>query len=800
MATQTKSRRPVGSEATKNNTRNNFNSNKTTSQKKSKSGGPASWSRTRMRSLGRLDDSQTSRGMSYEYGVVSNNSIMGVDSAGGVEKNGSMHAHHAHEAQNGLKNPRRQNQTQQESSMLSNSEGSSSRRNNKNDDIHNPSYKIQEEIKPGEREQILRTYFGKDTKVPPRRKSLSKPSDLPNIIFNNRELLAAAGNSSVHSLRTTDYTHNTNVSQHSISRVFRDYTQENLSPREQQQNQQTVPRTIGHTDPTPHPQALNEKDDSMAPSSNTSIAKNTNNSTDFPSIASSTQSKAQRKQKLDRFGFILNLEENYSDSEGSDSEESDPDDDEEEGGRAVISNERNKKQKKRPKKKSTQNSVATVTTTTTSQLKRAYHSSNSLNKKNGKSGGSLVQRISRLRALRVVATSNSQMDRSRQGSSSGAAGSSTQSGENYWKQEMRVRKWTKMVTHWDRLYANEVNNNTSNDISGKAMGSSKRQAKLKKRLRKGIPDSLRGATWALLGNNVPNKIDFEHKGEYQRLLKIAAKLDVDPSQSKSARSNSMDELKGIELPSEECKDTIERDIHRTFPKHYLFYDAEQFDPPPAKAAGEKDQDIDDTPPDLLKSMGGQASLRRVLRAYSIYDPQVGYCQGMNFISAMFITFMTEEESFWLLVYVMSSPPCLMRRLFDMGMYQARAVLHIADRLVAQFLPKLHAHFEKEMVHVSMYATQWLLTMYTAPFPFDLVTRVWDCFLCEGWKIAYRVLIGILTMYQPELLKMKFEDIMAYIKAIPNKVNGDQVLDAAFAVPLKTKHIEKFQKEFNANNS
>ena len=46
---------------------------------------------------------------------------------------------------------------------------------------------------------------------------------------------------------------------------------------------------------------------------------------------------------------------------------------------------------------------------------------------------------------------------------------------------------------------------------------------------------------------------------------------------------------------------------------------------------------------------GQAALRRVLRAYSMYDGEVGYCQGMNFIAAMFLTILTEEEAFWLLV-------------------------------------------------------------------------------------------------------------------------------------------------------
>jgi hypothetical protein len=42
-----------------------------------------------------------------------------------------------------------------------------------------------------------------------------------------------------------------------------------------------------------------------------------------------------------------------------------------------------------------------------------------------------------------------------------------------------------------------------------------------------------------------------------------------------------------------------------------------------------------------------------------------------------------------------------------------------EQLTHQFLPKLK-HFDKENIHVTMYATQWLLTQYTSNFKFDLL--------------------------------------------------------------------------------
>jgi Rab-GTPase-TBC domain len=169
------------------------------------------------------------------------------------------------------------------------------------------------------------------------------------------------------------------------------------------------------------------------------------------------------------------------------------------------------------------------------------------------------------------------------------------------------------------------------------------------------------------------------------------------------------------------QETIERDIHRTFPRHSLFYsngetedgggddgdaphDAHPYDEndsasaessdlaqgmcgtneissmirelelthrsvpvPPPPPSSSSTRGSDPLPDDgqwiptgnahgdrihrlkILEDAGGQARLRRVLKAYSTYDREIGYCQGMNFIAAMFLTVVTEEKAFWMLV-------------------------------------------------------------------------------------------------------------------------------------------------------
>ena len=77
-----------------------------------------------------------------------------------------------------------------------------------------------------------------------------------------------------------------------------------------------------------------------------------------------------------------------------------------------------------------------------------------------------------------------------------------------------------------------------------------------------------------------------------------------------------------------------------------------------------------------------------------------------------LTLVSEEEAFWLFYKVMNHQPCQISNLFGERISHAQQVLHVASQLIHKFQPKLYHHFELENVHVTMYATQWLLTRKT----------------------------------------------------------------------------------------
>ncbi|KAF1331701.1 Evi5 protein, partial [Globisporangium splendens] len=329
-----------------------------------------------------------------------------------------------------------------------------------------------------------------------------------------------------------------------------------------------------------------------------------------------------------------------------------------------------------------------------------------------------------------------------------------------WLENRRTQKWVKMI---------------GKQLEDWEVCQLKDAAILKKRIRKGIPEALRGRVWCHLVGSMQMMIN--NPGVYHEFL-----------QSKQAP----------------CEETIARDIGRTFPKHYLFNE---------------------------RTSLGQCALMNVLKVYSLHDPEVGYCQGMGFLSAMFLSYMPEEQSFWHLVACLNHKRYDLANLYRPRMPKVPELIYIFEKLMEQLMPQVAKHLESEGLHPTMYLTQWFITLLTYNFPFEFVTRVWDMFLYEGWKIIFRVALALMKISQSEvaflmispmlmyfdvdtdiwcryicvpletLLSIKFEGIMEFFRELPTKVgvvicvDTEEVLVAAFRLPLKRIQIEQLRERY-----
>ena len=99
------------------------------------------------------------------------------------------------------------------------------------------------------------------------------------------------------------------------------------------------------------------------------------------------------------------------------------------------------------------------------------------------------------------------------------------------------------------------------------------------------------------------------------------------------------------------------------------------------------------------------------------------------------------------------------------------------------------------VHPSMYATEWLMTMFCRGFSFSLALRVWDCFLHSlDVKIVYRVALALLKNAEQELLSSPFEGIMGVLRGLPERTDAEAVMAMAWALPVTRGEIRRLEKE------
>ncbi|CAF4183124.1 unnamed protein product [Rotaria socialis] len=219
-----------------------------------------------------------------------------------------------------------------------------------------------------------------------------------------------------------------------------------------------------------------------------------------------------------------------------------------------------------------------------------------------------------------------------------------------------------------------------------------------------------------------------------------------------------------------CEKVIQRDITRTYPEHELFKE---------------------------KHGLGQESLFNVIKAYSLYDREVGYCQGIGFIVGLLLMHMPEEEAFAVLVSIMQDYS--MRKMYKSDMYHLALHMYQLEYMIQEFLPELYRHFQAETMNISMYASSWFLTLFTTQLPFNIVCRTMDLFLSEGMEMIFRISIALLEMHQDELMLLSMEDMLKYFqKEIPLKdeINHEALFQRAFTLEYNGKKMKKLEKEYS----
>jgi len=241
-----------------------------------------------------------------------------------------------------------------------------------------------------------------------------------------------------------------------------------------------------------------------------------------------------------------------------------------------------------------------------------------------------------------------------------------------------------------------------------------------------------------LRNGVSIGVSKTRRGEVWQLLvkKIEAHDDVITDQFAEMFPNLKSNYTSLKSQLTSHQHAILIDLGRTFPNHGYF----------SGALGP-----------------GQCGLFNLLKAYSILDPEVGYCQGLPFCVGLLLMHMEEEQSFSMLKHLMFNLG--LRRQFHHDMSGLQVSLYCMSRLLLETNPSLYHHLDKLEADPSLYATPWLLTMFAASFPLGFVARVLDLIFLEGSISAVIKVAVCLLLEMADKIEMSknLEELMNVMK-------------------------------------
>ena len=274
--------------------------------------------------------------------------------------------------------------------------------------------------------------------------------------------------------------------------------------------------------------------------------------------------------------------------------------------------------------------------------------------------------------------------------------------------------------------------------------------KVKRFVRKGIPPDWRGDAWFYYAGG-PGMLS-RHPGVYGELISKAAAGGV----------------------SETDNEIIERDLNRTFPDNIRFK---------PDSTGTDDAPEPETP--IVQS------LRRVLQAFAIYNPRIGYCQSLNFLAGLLLLFMNEEKSFWMLniithVYLPGT--------HEVNLEGANVDLGVLMISIRETMPSVWAKIGGELdgttvdpkvsmrlPPITLCATAWFMSCFIGTLPIETTLRVWDSFFYEGSKTLFRIALTIFKIGEQEIKNVSDQmEIFQVVQTIPRRlIDANLVLDTCF---------------------
>ena len=164
----------------------------------------------------------------------------------------------------------------------------------------------------------------------------------------------------------------------------------------------------------------------------------------------------------------------------------------------------------------------------------------------------------------------------------------------------------------------------------------------------------------------------------------------------------------------------------------------------------------------FKTGNGKEMLKNILMAMAFIKPEIGYCQGMNFIVGSLINFIdNEEKCFWIFLYFIDNID--LKSLYLQNMPDYLIKLYQLNYYIKDNFPKLLPHLKINQISPDIFFSKWILTIFSNFLPFEILYNVWDLFILDKWKAIFKFSIILAQYMQDDLMNLDLYSFSPYVR-------------------------------------
>lgn len=265
---------------------------------------------------------------------------------------------------------------------------------------------------------------------------------------------------------------------------------------------------------------------------------------------------------------------------------------------------------------------------------------------------------------------------------------------------------------------------------------------------------------------------------------------------------------------------IYRDVGRTFPSHPFFVrpiistsGSTTSNVSTVTAGGSISRKLDPGDNTQIEihedTTPGLSMLLTVLLGFVCSRPTVSYCQGMNYVAAVLListpskhhphsqqsptnsskarfptspfspssTVSSSASGSTPSVIVFDEVRCIralalllslndnynLSDIWSPTLPRIKVLGYILSELTKRNAPLLHEYLSRLDMDIEIFATQWLLPLFSTTIPLQTLVVVWDLFFARGWKALFRIAVTLLVTIEPYILTLDLGGVAMFLR-------------------------------------